>query len=61
MHYTVTNEEVANTYLKKLSSALDRNVKVFLIIDALMSNPDKALIKELKRKGAYILFNKKTK
>lgn len=60
MHYTINDDFISNTYLDKLSNALDRKVKVFLLIDALMSRPNKAKVKELKKKGANIIFLKKT-
>ena len=61
MHYTITDEFVADMYLKKLIDAQKRGVKVFLIIDDLMSNPNEQLLEELKRNDAFILKNKKTK
>ena len=61
MHYTILNDKLANTYLKKLINAQKRGVKVFLIIDDLMSDPNKELIRKLKQNKAKIIKNKKKK
>lgn len=57
MHYTITDEHVSNLYLQKLIDAQKRGVKVFLVIDDLMSYPNKKLIRELKRNKAVVVKN----
>ena len=59
MHYTITDEEVSQTYLNKLIEARQRGVEVFLFIDDLISNPRKLQIEQLKELNGHVLKTNK--
>ena len=57
--YTITDEEVSQTYLNKLIEARQRGVEVFLFIDDLISNPRKLQIEQLKELNGHVLKTNK--